>query len=186
MIGFVSSDRHWVADGEDFFAVEGDLGDAAGLAVAGRSGLPESGVGDEEEFLAILVGVGEAVAAGPGGAPGVEDGAVGFEDEELVVGVVADHEESAVLHLDHFVAVEDGVIAALAGGDPVFDDAVAMGAVADECVFGRVGSGAEGLAPGGGCGSGETVEEVAAGRHRDCGVGIAEGGLQRGEIGDGR
>ena len=116
------------------------------------------------------------MTAGPGGAPGVEDGAVGFEDEELVVGVVADHEESAVFHLHHFVAVEDGVVAALAGGDPVFDDTVAVGAVSDEDVFGGVGGGAEGLGPGGGGGGGEAVEEVAAGGHfglriADCGMG---------------
>lgn len=177
LVWLVGADGHGVADGEDFFAVEGDFGDAAGLAVAGAAGFPEAGVGDEEEFLAILIGVSEAVAAGPGGAPGVEDGAVGFEDEELVVGVVADHEESAVFDLDHFVAVEDGVVAALAGGDPVFDDAVAMGAVADEDVFGGIGGGAEGLGPGGGGGGGETMEEVAAGGHCDCGVRIWDCGM---------
>ena len=166
LVGLVSADGHGVADGEDLFAVEADFSDTTGLAVAAGAGFPEAGVGDEEEFLAIFVGVREAVTAGPSGAPGVEDGAIGFEDEELVVGVIADHEESAVLHLDHLVAVEDGVVAALAGGDPVFDDAVAVAAVADDSVFGGVRGGAQGLGPGGGSGGGETVEEVAAGGHK--------------------
>ena len=166
LVGLVSADGHGVADGEDLFAVEADLGDATGLAVAAGTGLPEAGVGDEEEFLAILVGIRETVTAGPSGAPGVEDGAIRFEDEELVVGVIADHEESAVLHLDHLVAVEDGVVAALAGGDPVFDDSVAVAAVADDSVFGGVRGGAQALGPGGGSSGGETMEEVAAGRHK--------------------
>ena len=55
LVGFVGTDGHGVADGEDFFAVEGDLGDAAGLAVASGAGFPEAGVGDEEEFFAIFV-----------------------------------------------------------------------------------------------------------------------------------
>lgn len=183
LVGLIGTDGHGVADGEDFFAIEANFGDTTGLAVAAGTGLPEAGIGDEEEFLAIFVGIRETVTAGPGGAPGVEDGAVGLENEELVVGVVADHEESAVLHLDHLMAVEDGVVAALAGGDPVFDDAVAVAAVADDSVFGGVRGGAQALGPGGGGCSGETLEEVAAGGHKRGGLFGCSCSVFRGEGG---
>lgn len=99
------------------------------------------------------------------------------------MGVVADHEKSAVFHLDHLMAVEDGVVAALAGGDPVFDDAVAVAAVADDSVFGGVRGGAQGLRPGGGGGSGESVKKVAAGGHKRGGLFGCSCSVFRGEGG---
>ncbi len=54
------------------------------------------------------------------------------------------------------------MVAALAGGNPVFDDAVAEFSVTDEGVFFWIGGGAQRLDPGGGGGGGETGEEVAA------------------------
>ena len=80
--------------------------------------------------------------------------------------MIADHEEPAVADLDHFVTVEDRVITALAGWNPVFVGAVAEAAVADVERGGRIaGGGAERLEPGGGGGGGETGEEVAAAEH---------------------
>jgi hypothetical protein len=80
--------------------------------------------------------------------------------------MVADHEEPTIADLDHFVAVQNGVIAALAGRDPVFVGAVAEAAVTDVERGGRIaGGGAERLNPSGGGGGGETGEEVAAGEH---------------------
>lgn len=80
--------------------------------------------------------------------------------------MITDHEEAAVGDLDHFVAVENRVMAALAGGDPVFDDAVTEFSVADDGVLFGIGGGAEGLDPRGSGSGGEAGEEVAAGRHR--------------------
>lgn len=104
------------------------------------------------------------MAAGPDAAPRFENGAVGLEDEHLMVGMIADHEETSVADLDHFVTVEDRVVTALAGRHPVFVGAVAETAVAEERVLGGIADGgAERLEPGGGGGGGETGEEVAAG-----------------------
>jgi len=78
--------------------------------------------------------------------------------------VIADHEEAAVGDLDHFVAVKDRMVPALAGRDPVFIGAVAEATVADETpVLGGGDGGAKRLQPDGGGGGGETGEEVAAG-----------------------
>ncbi len=107
------------------------------------------------------------MAAGPHAAPGVEDGAVGFEDEHLIVPVVSDHEEAAVFDLHHFVAVEDGVMAALACGHPFLVHLVTMCAVADDDVFLGIGCGAQGFSETGGGGGGETGEEETACFHAE-------------------
>ena len=127
-----------MADGEDLSPIQRDLRHPPSLTIAHPAGFPQSRVRHKQKLVIALVTQGQTVPAGPDRAPGIQNGSACVIDQHLIVPVVTDHEEPPILYLHHLMAIQNGVMPALTGKHPVFDHSIAMSAVTDDGVLGRL------------------------------------------------